>query len=357
MAGMPRSTEDLLTPGLVCDVDRVEANLRRMQRYASEHHLALRPHIKTHKLPALARRQLELGAVGITCQKLGEAEVMADAGCADILVSYEVLGERNLWRLGALARRVRVTTVADSPEVLAGLAWAAGRAGVCIPVLIDLDTGYHRSGVATPAHALALAQQVAATPGLELAGLFTYPTLPETGPRLRETLQGLAGCGLRAVVVSSGGTPGALDTHLVPEVTELRVGTYVYNDRTMVHRGAAAPEDVAVTVLSTVISAQEPERVILDAGSKALSSDLVQHDLGLGYGEVLGHPRAVIRRLYEEHAVVDMTGCGSLPRVGTRLALVPNHVCAAVNLHDEIAMVRGTEVLEILPVAARGRSR
>lgn len=354
---MPRPLADLLTPALCVDVERVERNLARLQGYCTQHGLALRPHVKTHKLPHLARRQLALGAVGITCQKLGEAEVMADAGCDDILLSYEVVGERNLWRLAALARRIRIITIADSPAVVDGLSAVSARAGLTLPVLVDGDTGYQRTGVSAPAAAVRLAQAVDRAPGLRLRGLFTYPTLPGTGPWLEEVLAGLHRCGLAAEVVSSGGTPGALRTHEVPQITELRVGTYVYNDRTMVRRGAAAPEDCALTILSTVISANAPERVICDAGSKALTSDLVGGDQAAGHGEVLEYAGAVVPRLYEEHAVVDMTACARLPVVGERVHLVPNHACAAVNLYDEVALVRGDVVLEVVPVAARGQSR
>lgn len=354
---MPRATADLLTPALLVDVDCARRNLARMQEYCTGHRLALRPHVKTHKLPLFAREQLARGAAGITCQKLGEAEVMVDAGCDDILLSYEVVGERNLLRLGALARRCRLATIADSRAVVDGLAWAAARAGVDLPVLVDGDAGYGRTGIAAPHDAVALAEAVASTPGLRFAGLFTYPTLSGTRDWLRQALQGLARSGLAAPVVSSGGTPGALATHEVPEITELRVGTYIYNDRTMVRRGAAAPEDCALSVLATVISAHAADRVILDAGSKALTSDLVQHEAALGHGDVLGYPGALVGRLYEEHAVCDMRACAALPRVGDRVRVVPNHACAAVNLYDEVALVRGDEVLDILPVAARGRSR
>lgn len=353
---MARALDDLLTPALCIDVERVDANLRRMQAYADAHSLALRPHIKTHRLPAFARRQLELGAVGITCQKLGEAEVMADAGCADILLSYEIVGGRNLRRLTDLACRVRLTVVADSVAVADGLSTAAARAGVRLPVLVDGDTGYRRTGVASPAEAVTLARRVAGLPGLEFVGLFTYPTLPGTRAWLTEALEGLHAAGLRAAVVSSGGTPGALHTHEVPEISELRVGTYIYNDRATVRSGFAGLEDCAATVLATVVSANAPERVILDAGSKALAADLLAHDPGLGHGEILGHPAAAVQRLYEEHAVVDMSRCARLPRVGERLAVVPNHVCAAVNLFDEAALVQAGAVLEVLPIAARGRS-
>jgi len=354
---MARSALDLLTPALCIDVERVERNLRRMQDYCNAYRLALRPHIKTHKLPAFARRQVQLGAVGITCQKLGEAEVMADAGCDDILLSYEIVGERNLRRLTALAGRVRVTAVADSPAVALGLSAAAARAGLALPVLVDGDTGYHRTGVATPALAVALAQRIAGLPGLRFAGLFTYPTLPTTRPWLAEVLDGLRLAGLEAAVVSSGGTPGALSTHEVPEITELRVGTYIYNDRATLRQGAAGPDDCAATVLATVVSANAPERVILDAGSKALAADLLEHDQSLGHGDIAGYPAAVVRRLYEEHAVVDMSACPRLPAVGERVSVLPNHICAAVNLYDEAALVRGDVVLDVVPIAARGRSQ
>ncbi len=354
---MARSLDDLLTPALCIDVDRVEANLRRMQDYCSAHRLALRPHIKTHKLPAFARLQVRLGACGITCQKLGEAEVMADGGCDDILLSYEIVGRRNLRRLTDLAGRVRVTAVADSLAVALGLSEAASRAGLTLDVLVDGDTGYHRTGVSTPALAVELAQRIAALPGLRFAGLFTYPTLPATRSWLALALEGLRAAGLPAGTVSSGGTPGALSTHEVPEITELRVGTYIYNDRATIRQGVAGPDDCAATVLATVVSANDPERVILDAGSKALAADLLQHDPGLGHGDIAGYPAAVVRRLYEEHAVVDMTACPRLPAVGERVSVLPNHICAAVNLYDEAALVRGAAVLEVVPIAARGCSR
>ena len=348
---------DLDTPCAVVDLDVMEANLRRCQTYLDGAGLALRPHIKTHKIPEYAHRQLRLGARGINCQKLGEAEVMVDGGCPDILLSYEVVGGRNLLRLAALARRCTLATVADSAAVVEGLAWAASRAGLALAVLVDGDTGYHRTGLASPGEAVALAQTVARAPGLRFAGLFTYPTLPGTRPWLQEALAGLGRCGLEAAVVSSGGTPSALTTHEVPEITELRVGTYIYNDRAIVRAGAAAAGDCALTVLATVISANAPERVILDAGSKALTSDLLGRDPALGHGDLLGYPGALIGRLYEEHAVVDMTACAARPVVGERVAVVPNHACAAVNLYGEVALVRGAEILEVLPVAARGRSQ
>ena len=352
---MARATGDLLTPAVLVDVARVEANLGRMQAYCRAHGLALRPHVKTHRLARFAQRQLALGAAGLTCQKVGEAEVMADAGCDDLLLSYEVVGERNLQRLGALARRCRITTVADSRAVVEGLALAARQAP--ISVLVDCDTGLHRTGVSTAAEALALARAVIATPGLSWGGLFTFPTGPATGTWLAEALAALRGAGLEAAAVSSGGTPGAYTTHAVPQITELRVGTYIYNDRATILSGAARAEDAALTVLSTVISANAPQRVILDAGSKALTSDLLGQDVGMGYGEVLEYPEARIVRLYEEHAVVDASACPALPAVGQRVRILPNHVCPVVNLFDAIALVSGQAVLEVLPVSARGRSQ
>lgn len=362
----------LLTPYPRVDLDVMEANLRRMQAYADAHGIALRPHVKTHKLPHVALWQIALGAVGVTCQKLSEAEVMAAAGVGDILVSYNLLGERRLRGLAALRRRCHVAVVADSLTVIEGLAWAAalpvsgerergeGTGGPGpLPVLIDGDAGhYGRTGVATPDEAVALAREVAARPGLRFGGLFVYPNLPATGAWLREALRGLAAAGLKADVVSSGGTPGAFVAHETPEVTEYRVGTYVYYDRMMVARGVATLADCALRVAAQVVSVHRPARVVLDAGSKALTSDLLRTgDVAAGYGWVVEYPEARIHTLSEEHGHVDWSGCARLPAVGETVTIIPNHVCPVVNLYDRIAFYRGERLVEVVPVAARGCSQ
>ena len=222
---------DLETPVLIADLDAVERNVARMQAYCDEHGVALRPHIKTHKLPELARLQLEAGAVGITCQKLGEAEVMADAGIEDILLSFPLVGEAKAERLAALAARVKMTVVGDSAVVAEGLSPVLARHGVEVDFLVECDTGLGRTGVQSPEEAAELAELVDGLEGLRFAGLMTYPSLPETAPWLRAAREALEARGLSAGRVSGGGTPTAERTHELDVVDELRVGTYIYGDR------------------------------------------------------------------------------------------------------------------------------
>lgn len=346
---------ELETPTLVVDLDRVERNIASLQRYCDDHGLKLRPHVKTHKLPQLARAQVAAGAVGIACQKVGEAEVMAEAGLDDILVTFPIVGGRKAERLAALARDVRISALADSPEVLAGLSLAADTAGVEIDVLVDCDTGFGRTGVQTPRAATELARQAAALPGLRLRGLATYPTVAACGPWLEEARDELLRTGLEIDWVSGGGTPGARTTHEVAVVTELRAGTYVYGDRACAADGSVPLESCALHVVATVVSRPTPERAIVDAGSKALTSDLAAGVTG--YGFLLEHPEAEIVKLSEEHGWVDVGRCARPPEIGELVTILPNHACAAVNLYDEIVVHRSGVVADVWPVAARGRSR
>ncbi|GAB4427839.1 MAG: D-TA family PLP-dependent enzyme [Chloroflexi bacterium OHK40] len=342
------------TPVAVVDLDRLEANIAALQAYLDEHGIANRPHIKTHKIPAIAQMQLAAGAIGVTCQKLGEAEVMADAGIEDIFITYNIVGAAKLERLVALARRARLSVSADSTEVVAGLSGAMAAAGLELEVLVECDTGMGRCGVQTPEAAAALAARIARSPGLRFGGLMTYPTGAGTGPFVREALERLRALGLEARRVSGGGTPGMWRAHEYPEVTEHRAGTYVYGDRATVKAGAMGLGQCAMTVLATVVSRPTAERAILDCGSKALSSDL----LGLeGYGLILEYPEATIVRLSEEHGMVDLSGCNERPAVGERVTVLPNHCCVVSNLFDIIVGVRGETVEVVWPVAARGALR
>lgn len=354
------TVDDLDTPAVLIDLDKTEANLARAQAYADRHGLALRPHMKTHKLPELARRQVGLGAVGITCQKLGEAEVMADAGLDDILVTFNLLGRPKLARLAALARRVRVTATLDGAEVARGLDEAMREAGLVLPVLLECDTGGQRCGVQRPEDAAALARTVAGLPGLRLAGLMTYPAAGGTAATrawLEAALGRLGEAGLEAGIVSTGGTPDLYRAHEVaPPATEHRPGTYVYSDRFQASVGVGTLDDCALRVLATVVSRPTAARAILDAGSKTLSSDT----LGLqGFGLIAEYPGAVIERLSEEHGHVDLSASPARPRVGERVTVIPNHACVVSNLHDEVHGTRdgGRRVERAFRVAARGAVR
>jgi len=347
---------DIGTPALVIDMDRVERNIARVQALCDAAGVANRPHIKTHKSPLLAQMQIAAGAKGITCQKLGEAEVMADAGIDDILISYNLLGEEKMARLGALHERVDMTVAADNEVVIAGLPQAAARAGRPLGVVIECDTGRQRAGVETPGEAIALARAIAASDGLVFKGFMLYPT--EDGwPRAQrffdEALAGVRAHGLDAAMVSTGGSPNLRNLGQLKGATEHRPGTYIYNDRMQVAAGVAAWDDCALTVYSTVVSRAGPERGILDAGSKTLTSD---PGGGLdGFGLILDHPEARIAKFAEEHGFLDLSRSNSRPNVGDVVRIVPNHVCVVVNMVDEVVMVRGEEILGILPVAARGK--
>ena len=348
--------DDLETPVPVIDLDRVERNLAAMQDYCDRHGLKLRPHIKTHKLPQLARRQVELGARGITCQKLGEAEVMADAGLDDILISYPLIGPSKALRLAALARRVRMSVAVDSTMALDTATAAASASGAAIGILVEFESGANRVGVGTVAEALELAQRAAATPGLRFDGLMTYPLGAAAAGFIAEARETFAAAGVEIRTVSGGGTPTAWTAHETAGLTELRVGTYIYHDRATVAAGAAALDDCALHVIATVVSRPTPDRAVIDAGSKTLSSDLVAPEAGRGYGLLLDYPDAIVTRLNEEHGTVDLSGSARKPVLGERLRILPNHVCVVSNLHDAVVTVRGDCVVGAAAVAARGRT-
>lgn len=348
---MAERIEDLETPAAVVDLARLQANISRLQAHLDRHGIANRPHIKTHKIPAIAQMQMRAGAVGITCQKLSEAEVMAEAGINDIFIPYNIIGEAKLARLMKLARQVRVQVTADSAYTARGLSEAAVQAGIALPVLVEFDSGLNRCGVQTPAQAAALAQEIAGLPGLSFAGLMCYPSTEQVGPFVREARRLLAEEGLAVETVSGGGSPLAWRAQEFPEVTEHRAGTYVYGDRYCMAHGANTLEQCALTVITTVVSRPTAERGILDAGSKTLSSDQMGLD---GYGLILEYPQAVIYRLSEEHGHVDFSACPQKPAIGERLTVIPNHACAVGNLFNEMVGARDGRVEVVWPVAARG---
>jgi D-serine deaminase-like pyridoxal phosphate-dependent protein len=346
---------DLETPAVVIDRAKVEANLARAQAYADKHGMKLRPHIKTHKLPLFARRQVELGAIGITCQKLGEAEVMADGGLDDIFIPYNILGEVKLQRLADLHDRIRISVTADSATTVEGYAKHFTDPAHPLPVLIECDTGMGRCGVQSVDEVAALARQISNAPGLSFEGLMTYPPrgkVTEVESWLQQAKSALEAEGLAVNVVSNGGTPDIYSVGGVTTATEYRPGTYIYSDRMQVAFGHGRLEDCALTVLAQVISRPTEDRAVIDAGSKALAADTAPVP---GYGHVVGYPEAIITTLSEEHGVIDLTQCSRKPAIGEKLHIIPNHVCVVSNLFDEVNLVEGDEVTETLPVAARGR--
>ena len=346
---------DLETPVPVIDLDVAVKNLARWQTHCDQHIIANRPHIKTHKLVGMAKLQLALGAKGICVQKLGEAEVMADAGVTDQLLTFNVVGALKLARLAALRQRIDIAVVADSLAVVEGLTHAATMAGRTLQVLVECDTGAGRNGVQSPASALALAQQIDKMPSLAFAGLMTYPpafTRSAIAEFFSETKMLLSKSGLACARVTSGGSRDLWSTEGLSDVTEYRVGTYIYNDRSQVAAGAFTFDDCAETVLTTVVSRPTDNRAIVDAGSKALTSDLS----GLqGYGIMHDLNDALLYQLNEEHGYLDLSASPRKPKVGDTLRVTMNHVCPVNNLFDKVVFVRGDKILGAVKVDARGK--
>ena len=325
----------------------------------------LRPHAKTHKVVEIGRMQIAAGAAGLSLAKTSEAEVFAAAGFDDLFIAYPVVGADKGRRLLALVDRVRLAVGVDSEDGARTLADAFHAAGRTLDVLLKVDVGFHRVGV-TPERAVEVARRVAELPGLRLRGVFTFAghaysaETPEDvarvgrseGSILSETAQRIRDAGLEIEEMSVGSTPTAPHAMAIPGVTECRPGVYVYNDASQVSLGVCGLQDCAMTVLATVVSVPAPDRAVVDAGSKTLSSDPLRPH-GAGFGFVLGR-RSRIARLSEEHGVIEVVA-GETFRVGERVRILPNHACVVANLHDRLLGVRAGVVETELTVAARGR--
>jgi D-serine deaminase-like pyridoxal phosphate-dependent protein len=365
--------DDVPTPALLIDPTVVERNLARMQGYATEHGLRLRPHTKTHKSVHVAARQIAHGAVGLTVAKAGEAEVMARVeGCDDLLVAYPVFDPARRDRVAALARGgLTVRVGVDSALAVDLLAEAARAHDVTLGFLVDLDVGFRRTGVQSAAEAVALARHVDRTRGARLDGVMFYaghikarPTeqaasLGSVATLLAEVLDAWHASGLRAPIVSGGSTPTALQSHALPQLTEIRPGTYAYQDMNGVRGGHCALDDCAASLACTVISTAVPGKVVVDAGSKTLTSDRNSLFSDSGFGHVVEYPQAKVVRLSEEHGELDVTSCDRRPKLGDRVRIIPNHICPCVNLQDRAWLLpdegAADGYLQPLPIDARGR--
>jgi D-serine deaminase-like pyridoxal phosphate-dependent protein len=349
-----KKLEDLETPVPIIDIDVVERNVIQWQSRCDILKLANRPHIKTHKLVGLAQYQIAQGAKGITVQKLGEAEVMADAGIRDMLLTFNVVGRHKTERLSALAQRTEISVVADNHEMIEGLSYAAERAGRAISVLVECDTGAGRNGVQTPVAALALAQSIDTSAGLHFGGFMTYAGAGQrlqAATFLEDAKMRCELAGLEVRSLSSGGSPDMWKDEGLSKVTEYRAGTYIYFDRSLVASGTCDYEDCALSVLTTVVSRPTDARAILDAGTKSLTSDL----LGLeGYGVAHELSNAKVYAANEEHGYLDISHLKTKPAIGQLVRITPNHVCPVTNLFDEVVFVRNEVVLGAVKVDARG---
>lgn len=361
----PVGLAEIPTPAAVVDLARLEANLERMAGYTRAAGLELWPHTKTHKSTAVARKQLDYGAAGLTVATVREAEVMTGVS-RNILLAHPPVGPRKIERLLRLPENVRLTVAIDSEEVLTRLSTAASAAGREIGVLIELDVGMHRVGIGDPAAAAALATRARERAGIEYRGILYYPghirdQVEHQAPaidRLRSDMNAFiaalddAGLGPPRIV-SGGSTPTAFQSHETGPLTAIRPGTYVYNDRTTAVIGACAWEDCAYTVLATVVSTAVGGQAVVDAGSKALSREELGSGRPDGYGSLVNRPEVVVKAVSEEHGLLDLSYTAWRPRVGEHVRIVPNHVCVSVNLHTEVWAFEGEDVEPGWPIAAR----
>ena len=362
---------DLDTPAVLVELDRLEANLADTADRAKRVGVRLRPHAKTHKTAWIATEQLRHGAVGLTVAKLGEAEAFVEAGVTDILIAYPIVGEEKLARLRALAQRVRIITTLDDPVVADGLSRMASSLTTPLDVLVEVDSGLQRVGLAPGQESAALALAVSGLPGLRLRGLLTHAghAYRARSPEEREqiamgeaaalvqTAELLADHGIDASELSLGSTPTLASIEAVkaayPAITEIRPGTYAFNDANLIALGVATEANCALSVLVTVVSRPAADRMVVDAGSKTLAADPGRAG---GFGRVVNHPDHLIETLSEEHAVIRLPPDADW-RIGDRLEVIPNHACPVPNLADTLLGVRHGQVEREIRVDARGRNR
>jgi len=350
------------TPALCLNADALERNIARMAAFLADKPAGLRPHAKTHKCPTIAWKQLEAGAIGITCAKLGEAEVMARAGIKDILIANQIIGGAKIARLLALASETRVITAVEDAAQAAQLSEAACARGLRLRTIIEVDVGMGRCGVLPGESALALARQIAQLPGLQFEGVMGYEghavmvVDPEERRRvaeasmaqLIETAELIRSSGLPVNIVSAGGTGTCEVSGCYPGVTELQCGSYATMDAK--YRSVGIDYEPALTLVSTVISVRGSDHAVIDAGVKALSNDF-------GMPEVISPMGWVVARLSEEHGILERREGGEALHRGDRVELLPSHGCTTINLHDAYTVTRGDWVTALWPIAARGAVR
>lgn len=349
--------DELDTPAVTIRLDRLERNIARAQKLTDAAQRGNRPHIKTHKIPAIAKMQMAAGAIGLTCQKVDEAAVFVEAGVADdILITFNIIGAKKTDRLMELAAQVkRLAVVADNDTVVRGLSEAGVRHGRDVPLLIECDTGFGRTGVQSPKAALALARFAMNMPRIRFEGLMTFPNkAPNTGAFMTKAIALLSADGIPVPVVSGGGTPALLTLTDFPMMTEHRAGTYVYGDVMMMESGYATLDDCAMHVRATVVSRPTDDRAVIDAGSKVLTRE--QYYVK-GFGRVAEYPDAVVANVSEEHGMIDLSRSATKPKVGEVISIIPNHCCVVSNMVDEVYGVRDGAVETVWPVAARGAVR
>jgi D-serine deaminase-like pyridoxal phosphate-dependent protein len=354
------------TPALVVDLEVMERNLRRVAEYTRTHSLRLRPHTKTHKSTRIGKRQVQLGAAGLTVAKVSEAEVMLGAEPSDLLIAYPIIGRTKLERLMEVARRARVTVALDSVFAARQLAEAARASEVEVGVLVELDAGLGRVGV-SPSEIVPLAECIRKLAYLSFEGITFYPghikDLDETGRRALEDLKTLLSsvlgefraAGIEVRIVSGGSTPTLFHSHEITGLNEIRPGTYVFNDVNTMRSGGCAIGDCAASILATVVSTARSGQMIVDGGSKTFSSDRLVNSAEVTFGHVVEAPGARFHKMNEEHGFVDVSRAERTFAIGDRVRIIPNHICVAVNLHERAYGVRGDIVEEVWTIEGRGK--
>jgi len=357
--------EVISTPALLIDLDKMEYNISKMADFFQDKKAKLRPHMKTHKTPMIAHKQIEAGAIGITCQKLSEAEVMAEAGIKDILIANEVVGARKIERLVSLAKYTKIKVAVDNSDNIVDISKAAKKKGVKVGILVEVNIGMNRCGVYPGEPALRLAQEVEREKGLEFLGLMGYEghtvliksyeqrkdKTEEALKLLIETKRLLEKKGLECKIVSAGGT-GTYDiTGSYPGITEIEAGSYITMDTKYNGiEGIRGEFKQALSLLTTVISRPTDDRAILDAGMKAISIDM-------GIPEIAYPKGGKIKSLDEEHThVVELEGAAREQlRIGEKVEMIPSHGCTTINLHDYFYGIRDGIVESIWSIRARGK--
>jgi D-serine deaminase-like pyridoxal phosphate-dependent protein len=361
--------QEIDTPAALIDLDCVEKNLLQMQQKADQYGVALRPHVKTHKIPELALKQIQLGACGVTVSKVSEAEIMAEAGIEDIFIANQIVTREKLRRLLALSQHTNIAVGLDSVENARRLSEACSTAGKSIDFLIEINSGLNRCGVLPGRETIELYRAIHGLPGLHFKGIFTHAgqvygktSLEEVravsefeSQAMSETAKALQQLTIRTEVVSVGSTPTMKVWEGWPGVTEIRPGNYIFNDAIQCALKVAKPVDCALTVLATVISRPVADRVVIDAGSKVFALDKGGHgvEAAKGFGIVLGKT-AVLERLSEEHGIMAVDPGESLS-IGEQVRIIPNHACPVMNLFDSAYAIRNGKVVTILKIAARGK--
>ncbi len=350
------------SPAAIVDLDVLHRNIDRMARIARDAGMALRPHIKTHKTPQIARLQVAAGCRGVTVATLDEAEVMVAAGITDVFVAYPIVGSAKVARLCRLAAVADIRVAADSRVVVEGISRGARAHGVEIGVRLEVDSGMGRCGVQSYRELLALARRTVRLPNIRFRGLMGYAgqSYQASPSDLRDCARGEAAqlvgyaerlreAGFSVAELSAGATPTSQHAADMAGITELRPGTYVFSDRTMVHLGWGTLDDCALTVLATVVSRPTPSRAVLDLGTKTLTSDPTPDG---DYGIAAGRPTLRVVELHEEHAVAAVPAGVDIP-IGSRLRIIPNHACGVVSMFDELIATRRDRVVGRWPVTAR----